>query len=60
MSKHLWIEAYEELRAEYLDANPQATDDEAERYAEDRADERAAERLAEEIDDARDRAKYST
>lgn len=50
MSKELWASAFEELATEYLEANPEATWDEADAYAAERVEDRAANNMAAMID----------
>lgn len=58
MSKDIWIAEHERLYAEYLDAHPEASEQEALDHADDNTSEAVAERLADKIDRARDRMKY--
>ena len=55
--KELFIEAHEELIAEYLDAHPNATDAEAYERTADGAYERMRDKYADMVDAAKDRAK---
>lgn len=50
--KELWMEAHGELIAEYLDAHPEATEQEAERATEDAASARMQDKYADMIDRA--------
>lgn len=50
--KELWIAAHDELIAEYLDAHPDATEQEAERATEDAAYTRMQDKYADMIDRA--------
>ena len=58
MSKELFMAAHEEVIAEYLEANPGATEDEAYDVTADAAYLRMQDKYADMIDAARDRAKY--
>jgi hypothetical protein len=55
--KNIFIEAHEELIAEYLDAHPSATEQEAYDLTVDAAHERMTDILSERIDAAHDRMK---
>lgn len=57
MSKELFIDAHEELIAEYLDAHPDATDAQAYDRTADNAYGRMTDRLADMADHYRDLAK---
>lgn len=56
--KELFIEAHEELIAEYLDAHPNATEQQAYDLTADAALDRMTDMLGDRIDAAHDRAKY--
>ena len=59
MSKEMFIQAHEELIAEYLEAHPDASESEASDKTADAAWERTRDRYADMIDAARDRRKYT-
>jgi hypothetical protein len=56
--KELWIAAHEALVAEYLEANPHASETAAYNATEDAAFDRVTDQLAAAIDDYKDRMKY--
>lgn len=58
MSKELYIQAHEELIDEYLEAHPDADDNEAYNATADAAYDRMADKYADMIDRARDEYKY--
>jgi hypothetical protein len=57
VSKELWINAHDELIAEYLEAHPEATEAEAIEATVARVDDRYADNIGDMIDRARDLAK---
>jgi hypothetical protein len=60
MSKELWLAAHEQLVDEFLNDNPDATDEAAEEWANENADDRMGDNIAHMADHARMIAKETT